>query len=255
MKDFCPLFSVITVSYNAEACIAPTLESVAQQTCQDYEHVIIDGASSDATLDIVSRLRTDHTVLYSERDAGIYDGMNKGLRIARGRYVVFLNAGDTFASADTLAAYMDAVSARPDIDIVYGDTVIVDQGGRIIRPRHLSVPEILTHRSFSYGMLICHQAFMVRRSIAPSYDLTYHLSSDYDWTIRCIRATVPDRCHNLRRVVVKYLDNGASEKHKLRSLRERFRIMAVNYGWLVAIERHISFIPRVIRRRIGIFRN
>ncbi|MDE6295172.1 MAG: glycosyltransferase [Muribaculaceae bacterium] len=244
-----PLISVITISYNAAETITPTLHSVANQTFHDFEHIIIDGLSKDDTIAIARREGIPGLRILSEKDNGIYDAMNKGLRIATGQYVIFLNSGDTFATDDTLAHYAEAIETdRPDI--IYADTVIVAPDRHILRPRHLSVPATLTRESFSHGMLICHQAFMVRREIAPMYDTQYRFSADYDWCIRCIEATAPEKCRNLGNVEIHYLDEGATEQNKMTSLLERFDIMRHHYGLPTAVARHISFLPRAILRKL-----
>lgn len=229
-----PLISVITITFDAEKTIGVTMASVAGQTCRDYEHVVIDGASRDGTL-AIARGYAGVRIL-SEPDRGLYDAMNKGLRMARGEYVLFLNAGDTFHSPDILEAY--ARRARLGDDIIFGDTVIVDPDRRELGPRHYSAPQHLTVKSFSRGMLICHQAFMVRRHIAPEYDLRYRFSADYDWTIRCIKASDPKKCTNLGIVTTDYLSDGLTDRNKLRSLRERYHVMAVHYGHASALRRH-----------------
>ncbi len=166
-----PIFSIITITYNAGEYITDTMKSVNEQVCHNFEHIIVDGASSDNTLFIVRQFNNPSTIIISEKDNGLYDAMNKGLSMARGKYVIFLNAGDTFASPLTLSLFSEAT--RNDPDIIYGDTIIVDKARRFKAPRHLSVPEKLTFQSFSHGMLICHQAFCVKKSIAPQYDLSY----------------------------------------------------------------------------------
>lgn len=233
-----PLISIITITYNAAETIGVTMASVAQQTCRDYEHVVIDGASRDATLEIARSY--DGVRILSEQDKGLYDAMNKGLRMARGKYLLFLNSGDTFHSADTLEAY--ARRARLGDDIIYGDTVIVDTERRMIGPRHYSVPARLTFDSFSNGMLICHQAFMVRRALAPDYDLSYRFSADYDWTIRCIKNADDNKCSNLGMITIDYLSDGLTDKNKLKSLRERYHVMAHHYGHRRALKRHVELI-------------
>lgn len=245
----CPLFSIITITYNAADVIEPTMASVKEQTFSDFEHIIVDGASSDDTLTLARREGVANLRIISERDSGLYDAMNKGLRMARGKYLIFLNAGDAFATPVSLSQYADAAANNPDI--IYGDTAIVGPDRKVKGMRHLSAPERLTFESFSHGMLICHQAFCVKRNLAPEYDLTYRFSADYDWTVKCISRTMPAKCVNLRNITINYLDDGLTEKHKKESLKERFEIMSKHYGKKTAIMRHLSFVPRAIKRKFA----
>lgn len=242
-----PLVSVVTVTYNAAKLLPATLNSLNQQKFRDFEHIVVDGASSDDTLAVVRSLSAGSRIL-SEPDRGLYDAMNKGLRLASGQYVIFLNAGDSLRGEDALGRY--AAACGDDTDIIYADTMIVDSAGNDLRPRHLSVPAVLTKESFSHGMLICHQAFMARRSLVPKFDLSYRFSADYDWTLKCIEATDPGRCRNLKRVAVNFLDEGTTKNNKLASLRERFDVMRRHFGTTVAVARHLSFIPRALRRHL-----
>lgn len=242
-----PLITIVTITYNAAETLPLTMKSVGDQTFADFEHLIIDGASADHTLLIARRMGRDSLKIISERDRGLYDAMNKGLRAARGQYVLFLNSGDAFHSADTLKAYADAILAKKP-DIIYGDTEIVAPDGSRLGPRHLSAPKVLTFDSFRNGMLICHQAFMVRKAIAPDYDTDYRFSADYDWTLRCIKASRPSLRINLDRVTIDYLSDGLTDRNKKASLAERFRIMSAHYGLPAAIASHLSFIPRTLRR-------
>lgn len=241
-----PLISIITVTYNAEEVIESTLESVSSQSFDNYEHIIVDGQSTDNTLLLVKQYASPKLEIYSKKDRGIYHGMNRGLKYARGKYILFLNAGDRFACTHTLSKY--AAAAEEDPDIIYGDTIIVDKEDNILRPRHLSAPEVLTYASFKRGMLICHQAFMVRKEIAPEYRHDLKLSADYDWCLDCIAKSGLTKRINLKAVTIHYLDGGVSQKKKIASLRERFSVMRSRYGLWSAIMSHISFIPRVIMR-------
>lgn len=243
-----PLISLITVTFNAEKEIEATLESVESQTFKDYEHIIVDGQSSDNTLGIIGRHHNPRLQIHSKSDNGIYHGMNRGLKFAQGKYLLFLNAGDRFASRDTLAKYAEA--AKEDPDIIYGDTVIVDSKGNILRKRHLDAPDILTFNSFLNGMLVCHQAFMVKREIAPFYDRNFKLSADYDWCLRCIAKSDVMRRKNLKAVTIHYLDGGMSQKKKRESLRERFVIMKRHFGLWNALSAHIGFVPRLLKRNL-----
>lgn len=241
-----PLISIITVTYNAAEVIDSTLRSVAEQSFCDYEHIIVDGASNDATLSIAAGGNFRNLIIHSAPDTGIYHGMNRGLKYAQGKYILFLNAGDRFASVDTLSYYAQA--SQKDSDIIYGDTLIVDKKGKILRPRHLDSPHILTYKSFLQGMLICHQAFMVRKAIAPQFNLEFRLSSDYDWCLECIAKSRITHRYNLKSVTIHYLEGGLSQKKKLESLKERFVIMRRRFGLYRTLKAHISFIARAVFR-------
>ena len=130
-----PLFSIITVCRNAADTIAPTVASVDAQTCRLYEHIVVDGASTDGTLEWLDRHPSALRRVLSEPDKGIYDAMNKGLAMAQGDYVLFLNAGDALHAPDTLQLYADAIMDNDYPGIVYGQTDIVDAGRRRIAPR------------------------------------------------------------------------------------------------------------------------
>lgn len=228
-------------------------DRLAEQTPQTqpreftFEHILIDGASRDDTIQLARRHGVSGMRIFSEPDKGLYDAMNKGLQAARGEYVLFLNAGDKFHSPTTLAEY--AAACSEGVDIVYGDTVLVDDLGGYVGPRHLSAPEALDADSFKRGMLVCHQAFMVRRELAPLYDLQYRFSADYDWCVKCLKATEPSRTRRLG-VTIDYLTDGLTEKNKLTSLRERFAIMSAHFGLGTALWRHVGFVPRLLMRKI-----
>lgn len=241
-----PLISVVTVAYNAEHVIDKTLESVGSQSFRDFEYLVIDGNSKDKTLDKIRSANIPQTRLISEPDNGLYDAMNKGLSLAKGKYVLFLNAGDAFHTPLTLEEY--ASEAGKGKDIIYGDTIIVDSDSRKISDRHLSAPKVLTFKSFADGMLICHQAFMVKKELAPFYDLKFRFSADYDWCVKCIKKTSPDTCSNLSQVTIDYLSDGLTDKNKWKSLRERFRIMSRHYGFIPTCFKHIGFISRMVKR-------
>lgn len=243
--------SIVTVTYNAESTIRRTMESVACQTYGDIEHLVIDGASKDRTVEIANEY---HATVLSEPDRGLYDAMNKGIRLATGDYICFLNAGDTLHSPSTLANIAQAASqsqsstAHSGIAIIYGNTDIVDFQGNFLHPRRLTPPARLTWRSFRQGMLVCHQAFYVNRQIAQLYDTSYRFSADFDWCIRCMKEGERRGMHNLyvRETVADYLSEGMTTANHKASLRERFRIMSCHYGLFSTIAYHIYFIFRAI---------
>lgn len=247
-KETAPLFSIITVTYNAAGTIVPTLESVAAQSCRLFEYIVVDGASTDGTLDLLNAVSIPGMKVYSSPDKGIYDAMNKGLGYANGEYVIFLNAGDTFHSSGTLQLIADAVMDNDFPGIVYGQTDIVSGPERTrMGERHLRAPEELTLQSFSDGMVVCHQAFVVLRRITSLYNLKYRLSADYDWCIRCLQHSR----HNvyIPEVIIDYLNEGMTTANRRKSLRERFSIMCYYYGTVPTVMRHMRFLTRFLRRR------
>ena len=241
-----PLFSIITVTYNAAATVRATMESVASQTCLVYEHLVMDGASKDSTLSIVDDLSTERTRVHSSPDRGIYDAMNKGLDQARGDYVIFLNAGDRFHSEHTLQRIADVIMASDYPGVVYGQTDLVDGEGHYVGPRHLTAPEQLTLDSFKHGMLVCHQAFVALRRLCPQYDTRWRFSADYEWCIRVLQ-------HSRRNVytgdvLIDYLSEGMTTRNRNASLKERYHIMCQYYGTLPTIMRHVGFFGRNLMR-------
>ena len=242
-----PLISIITVCYNAEATIPPTLASVREQKCRDFEHIVVDGASTDNTLRIVRSSRIRELRVISEPDDGLYDAMNKGLGLARGKYVIFLNAGDSFHSPDTLSHIALAAGANDYPGIIYGQTDIVNSRRERIGSRHLRAPEVLTYESFANGMLVCHQAFAALRVITSNFDTAYRFSADYDWCIRCLQHSRKNVY--LDETLIDYLSEGVTTANHRRSLMERFRIMSRYYGFWPTFFRHFKFLARSLRRK------
>lgn len=242
-----PLFSIITVTYNAADTLPPTLKSVGEQTFGDFEHIIIDGASKDNTVEIARTLgRKGKIVVYSEPDDGLYDAMNKGMEKACGEYLIFLNAGDSFHSPDTLDKIARTIEDNDRPGIVYGQTEIVNSARQKIADRHLTAPEHLDYNSFKNGMTVCHQAFVVLARVAPMFDTRYRFSADYDWCIKCLQHSR----HNVYvgATTIDYLFEGLTSSNKMKSLKERFHIMSRYYGFAPTVLNHLKFIPRFIRR-------
>jgi len=228
--------SVITVVYNAEKLIARTIESVLNQSYKSIEYIIVDGLSTDGTMEVVRSFPGIHRVI-SEADNGLYDAMNKGLKAATGDYVWFLNAGDQIFAPDTVEKMMEGITGLPDI--IYGGTMIIDQAQTEIGDRRLKPPAQLNWRSFRKGMLVCHQSILVKRELAPEYNLEYRLSADIDWSIRAARNA--GQIRNSGMVLSRFLEGGMTRQNIRAGLKERFRIMARYYGWVPTLLRHFVF--------------
>ena len=254
-------FTVVTITYNAEAVLKRTLQSVLRQTYGGVEHLIIDGASKDSTLRMAEDYKrlSDQSelghkvIIKSEPDKGIYDAMNKGLTQASGDYIVFMNAGDCFPQDDTLeqVVHRCRLMESPSDElpaVLYGLTDIVDGEGKFLYHRRLQPPAHLSWRSFRQGMLVCHQAFYARTDIAKNlqYDTRYRFSADVDWCIRVMREA--ERM-NLPLVPVgivtaNYLEEGQTTQNHRASLIERFRVMCRHYGFFRTVALHFWFLVR-----------
>lgn len=175
MATVVPFFSIITAVRNAEAVLAETAQSLRGQNFADYEWIVVDGLSDDGTLGIVRRfIEPGRDQVISEPDTGVYDAMNKGLRLARGQVVQFLNAGDRLADEGVLASVAAAFGTK--VDAVYGDTLLALEDGRTELRRAFPIAETLPRR-----MPISHQALFVRREfhLAYPFDLSYQIAADY----------------------------------------------------------------------------
>lgn len=270
----------VTITYQAAKVLQRTLDSVLQQDYPEITHLIIDGASTDGTLEMVNdyiersnAANNGHKILLmSEPDNGIYDAMNKGLRSLDGDYVCFLNAGDFLPAQDTVSRIVETISQRddsfvspdtkglqgdcPQCDlpaVLYGDTDIVDAEGHFLHHRRLAPPEHLTWKSFRHGMLVCHQAFYARTdfAIATPYNQKYRYSADVDWCIRIMKAAAKENVPllNLHMVVVNYTEEGQTTLHHRESLLERYRVMESHYGRISTFFMHCRFVIRSVISR------
>ena len=241
------VFSIITVTYNASGVLENTLQCVFSQSYRNIEYIIVDGASSDETPEIIERYKTQNAglknlTIISEPDNGIYDAMNKGIRAATGDYLWFLNAGDVFKNENIVARIAQIAKNNMMPNIIYGETDLIDVDGNVFAEKRLKSPENLTWKSFRMGMLVCHQAFIVKRSIAPEFDLLYRFSSDFDWCIRCMKNAASIVNSHLR--LINYQYNGTTTANRKASLKERYAIMCRYYGVIPTQIRHLWFAIR-----------
>lgn len=240
-----PKLSIITITYQAEAYIERTLNSVFEQDCAaEIDYIIVDGASKDRTLEIIKAHQVQINQIISEKDQGIYDAMNKGIQLAKGDYILFLNAGDTFASNSTLRDLLVELDQNPDV--LYGEAVFVNtDGGHIglrseVTPHKL--PNQLKWQDFRFGMLVCHQAFIAKRSLSPLFDLEYKLSSDIDWEIQVLKNS--QIIHKSAVPICNYLMGGASVQNLKRSWNERYEVLKKHFGFFNNLLNHVIILSR-----------
>lgn len=192
-------FSIITVTYNCESSIGHTIESLLAQEFDDYEYIVIDGLSTDRTLQIIEKYRNriKNFTLISEKDTGIYDAMNKGIRISKGDYIYFLNSGDLFYSEEVLSCVNKITETNKDIyyGSMYRDNAIQ------------KFPEALSDLFLIYEeRMICHQAIFAKRDLLSKqlFDKQLRICADREWLIRALKSGAS--YYYMKNIIVGYYD-------------------------------------------------
>jgi glycosyltransferase involved in cell wall biosynthesis len=231
-----PVFSIITVVFNRKESLEKTILSVINQTYKNINFVIIDGGSTDGTIDVIKKYSNNISYWVSETDNGIYDAMNKGLKAAKGDYVWFINSGDEIFDKDILLK-LKVLNISPDI--YYGDIAYIDENGNYLGTRKLKKPpEVFTWKNLLYGMVVSHQSFLIKRDKAVYFDTNYKHCADIDWMINSMKNCLD--IFNTKLTLAKFLVGGYSKRNIIKSNRERYRILSKNFGFFQVIRSHIG---------------
>jgi putative colanic acid biosynthesis glycosyltransferase len=213
-------FSIVTIVYNCSEEISETIESVLRQTYSSIEYIVIDGASTDGTIDICKNYTYKHRnmKLFSEIDAGIYDAMNKGLSYVSGDYVLFLNSGDTFIN-DLILSKVSQRIENHYYDFYYGDNLIKLKNNKTVVNRSSHDLSNLWKR-----MQFSHQTLFVKSQLARKmgYDLTYDLSADYAHIMKLYLLGASYEYLNFP--IATYSVGGISEVKRVQSVWQRYLI-------------------------------
>ena len=213
--------SIVTVVLNDAKGLARTIESVTAQKISNVEHIVIDGGSTDSTMQVAARFEKHLADVVSEQDNGIYDAMNKGVSRSTGKYICFLNAGDVFSSGTVLKVFNKYVEQNSNIDAVfYGDHRVLHAGRINNIRRSLPVERI------NYGMICCHQSmFFPKQALQPEgYSLNYGTAGDFELVARLYNRRVPFvRMRNF--VVADYQAGGVSDVQRIPSLRNTMKAL------------------------------
>lgn len=220
--------TVITVCYNAEQVIENTINSIINQIDINFQFVIIDGGSTDRTLEIISNYSSYIDYFISETDNGIYDAMNKGIIHSNGEWVIFMNAGDSFFDSNTLSEIFK--NNVDDSVVLFGHTSFIANGRIRIKP----IPKL---NFFWKGMPICHQSLFVKRDelALHSFDLNYTFASDYDLLYK-IYNKYPNKFYYTNSTISVISTNGFSESNSISTYRE-YRNISLKYNnyWRVKL--------------------
>ena len=243
-----PKISIITVCFNAKDCIEETILSVINQSYPNIEYIIIDGGSSDGTVDIINKYNTKITYWISEPDKGIYDAMNKGINIASGKWINFMNAGDTFCETTTVESCINFLRKKECIDVLYGNTILNYKNEKYLSyPHNLSLINRIT--------IFCHQSCFIKNSILKKnlFDIKYKIVADYNQ----IRNLYNKGC------LFKYInipicnyeaENGISSQNITQRMKEYAKINYQNnfiiYYYVISVIHVKDIIKRLIPKKI-----
>lgn len=234
------LISIITIHYNHGEGLRRTVDSIVNQTEKSkIEWVVVDGGSNDGSVEFLRSLGDEIDCLISEKDEGIYDAMNKGLLHCNGQYVWFVNAGDALHSLDVVSKILASIevfqsSHNGDLpDIIFGDTLFMDMSGNplglISQLKPQPFPKQLHGGSFRFGMNVCHQSILVKKSFGVFYDTKYRLAADVDWIIQVLKLKQGDSLR-VNFVLSNFETGGSSYQHTQKAWRERYAVLAKHYG-------------------------
>jgi glycosyltransferase involved in cell wall biosynthesis len=238
-----PFVSIVTVTFNAAAHLVPTIESVLAQTHRPLEYVIVDGGSTDGTVDIIKRYEKHLARWVSEPDRGIYDAMNQSLGLVQGEWVNFMNAGDVFASPESVAGALVGLPAGAEV--VYGS---YDLAYRTFH-KHKPAPADLS--GLVWGMAVNHQSVFVRTGVARAhpFDLGYPLAADFGQLLGLYRAGA--KFHRADQTVARFADGGVSAARKAEYLRQCLAVAQRLYPEVAGLPGHyaraIGQVERVAR--------
>lgn len=226
-----PLVTVITVVFNGERHLEKTIQSVINQSYSNIEYIVIDGGSSDRTINIIKKYEDAISFWKSEQDAGIYDAMNKGLSLANGDWLNFMNAGDQFACHESVANFMERSSAEKSL--VFSDILLVDNDG--------SERKIIQNgfKKYFFYRNICHQSVFYNHKKLKKlmyYNLKYKIAADFDLLMRIYTTDIVNFSVKNNSFDVKYLDGGLSSLSCLERvddrrdiLKEHLRYLSIDY--------------------------
>lgn len=232
--------SIITVTFNAEDYLEETILSVVNQKYENIEYIIIDGGSTDKTIDIIKKYEDNIDYWISEKDSGIYDAMNKGILVANGKWLNFLNGGDRYYNQDVLSDIFERENIM-QYDLIYGDCYFISQKNDLLREFKA---EVLNKRSVEKGMVVNHQAIFIKREKAPLYDLKYRYKAEWNWLIDIVYEQKKLNMHYVNFPIVYYKLGGFSYQWFHEDFKEYIKIKKKRFGSL-SLVKDILFIMRI----------
>ncbi|MDA7733630.1 glycosyltransferase [Candidatus Pelagibacter sp.] len=234
--------SVIVVSLNTKNELEKTLISIMSQSIVDYELIVVDGESNDGTRVVINKYKNKIDKQIIEKDNGIYDAMNKGIKISSGKWIIFMNSGDLFYKKNVLKNFLS--EAVKNYDIVYGDTVVSAK----------NLKYIVNSKPFDYKTLLmpfCHQSVFVKSNILKKrkFSLIYRFSSDFDFFYYCYLSG--KKFYKIDNVISKVKSGGFADKNRQMVFNENLRIIKKkgnkNLLYLLYLKKISQYIKDAIR--------
>jgi len=247
-------FSIITVVYNAKEVLEKTVQSIQYQTYKDFEHIIVDGGSTDGTLEYIQSLSIDNLKYVSEMDNGIYDAMNKGIGLSNGEYLLFLNAGDNFYSENILEKIVDEINeldSKPKI--IYGGANVYSEDGKFIttlNPLKFNKKNLNRYATRT----VCHQSIFIRHDCIKMYSDKYRLKGELNWYYELIENIEDEYIYKSNIVICDYYLGGTGDKNFKENYFERISVTKQHNSLFAFISLMPFFlIPLVFRLKRVIF--
>lgn len=229
------LITIVTVVYNGSTTLEETIQSILTQTYDNLEYIIIDGGSTDGTIDIIKKYEDRIDYWQSEPDIGIYDAMNKSICLCNGNYINFMNSGDTFADNTVIEKIINI----PNIyNIIYGN--VIDSNNNLIPQDKLSFFNLFLEKT------ICHQAIFIKKELLleNQYDTSYKLISDRKWLLDNFKKI---KSYKINIPICKYDINGISSNYT-KFANESLKLQIEKFGVLGYIEHTIKKLFRKIKK-------
>jgi len=234
-----PKVSIVTVAYNGGSEIEETILSVLNQSFKNVEFIIIDGGSTDGTLEILRKYDSRIDYWVSEKDSGIYDAMNKGIELARGNYLCFLNCGDRFYSEKVLANIFETFSAPSDLEqIIYGDREVRYSSGKTLISKAGVVTDLWK------GSQFCHQSVFIPTSYhkAHPYNLEVPIAADFEFFFNALRNGV--RFEKIDSVISSIEAGGISDTQRVEVIKSWWQVVGKGF------KTDLYFRGRIVRELI-----
>ena len=241
--DAYPLVSIITIIFNEKESLKKTINSVINQTYENIEYIIIDGGSTDGTIEVIRYYEKQIDVWVSEPDNGIYDAMNKGLKLASGQWINFLNAEDTFFSNDTLSEIFRNENNNK-FKFIYGDWINVNSKGLNF---YVKSQSSLNEKYLRYKFQLNHQSLFVKNNKIPDFDLIYKIKADYQWVIDIVKELKDEDILYIPKALVNYDCEGISSTSLLLNVKEYIYLTKRNFGILQVLKNSKIYIIYLIK--------